>query len=190
MKTLLLILSLSVFLFSCGGTTTGNPLSEPVNVRMVDQQPFALLKRSWDLLFIPEAHAAATQVKFCFKRLRFKPDSSTSGSNYDLTLGEIELDPAGTNLVTVNVPRGIYGRIEFDLENECDGTPGKPSVSFVNGVTTYSTQDHITIKFEGTFEVSAASTVTLDVDLLLDALDGVTNDGDIKTSLEAVTGDF
>lgn len=189
MKTLILNILFLLILTSCGGgTTTGNPVSEPVNVRMEDQQPFALLKKSWDM-FLPSAFANASSVKFCFKRLRFKPDSSTSGSNFDLTLGEVTIDPAGTNLLTVNVPRGTYGRIEFDLEKECDGTPGKPSVSFTNGAS-YSTQDHITIKFDGTFVVSAASTVTLDIDALLDALDTVANDNEIKTKLETATGDF
>lgn len=177
-----------VSLVSCGGgTTTGNPVSQ-VSVRMEDQQPFALIKKAWDHLISP-AYANSTNVKFCFKRLRFKPDSSTIGSNFDLVLGEVTIDPTGTNLLTVSVPQGTYGRIEFDLEKECDGVALKPSVTFDNGAT-FSTDDSLTIKFDGTFIVSSTSTLTLNIDALLDALDTVAANNEIKTKLEAVSGDF
>lgn len=181
-------LLLLLFIQGCGGgTTTGNPAS-PVELRMEDRQPFALIKRSWDLLIAP-AHAAATGVKFCFKRLRFKPDSSTAGREFDLEIGEVAIDPGGFDLVTVNVPHGTYERIEFDLEKECDGTALKPSVSFTNGAA-YSTQDRMTIKFDGTYVVNGSGTLTLDIDPLFDALDQVANDNEIKTRLEAAIGDF
>lgn len=173
---------------SCGGgTTTGNPVSA-IQLRMEDRQPFALIKRSWDLLIAP-AHAAATGVKFCFKRLRFKPNSVTSGSNFDLAIGEVDIIPGGFNLLTVSLPHGIYERVEFDLDKECDGTLLKPSVSFTNGAA-YSTQEHITIKFDGNFVANASGTLTLDIDALFDALDLVASDNDIKPLLEAAIGDF
>lgn len=181
---------LLALLYSCGGTTTGNPVAKKqVDLRMEDQQPFAWIKKSWDLL-IPPAYANVSNVKFCFKRLRFKPDSSTNGSNYDLFLGEVTIDPTGTNLLTVSVPEGTYQRVEFDLEKECDGTASKPSVSFTNGSGPFSTIDNMTIKFDGNFVLTGDSTLTLNIDALLDVLDLVTNDNQIKTSLEAAPGDF
>ena len=186
---IILVTFFIVFFVSCsGGTTTGNPVSEQVNVQMVDQQPFALIKKAWDNLISP-AYANSTNVKFCFKRLRFKPDSSTNGSNFDLVLGEVTINPNGTNLLTVSVPRGTYERIEFDLEKECDGVALKPSVTFDNG-TTFSTVDSLTIKFDGVFVVSSTSTLTLNIDVLIDALDTVVANNEIKTKLEAVSGDF
>ncbi len=192
MKTILLLGSLLI-LVSCagggGGTTTGNPV-KTVNVRMKDQQPFAWMKKISDS-FISSAYANVGTVNLCFKRLRFKPvenDDSTA-ENIDLNLGLVTIDPIGTNIVSVSVPEGTYRRIEFDLERDCDGFPS-PSVSFTNGVTTYSTQDNIKIKFEGTLVVDADKTVTLDTDIILDALDNVTSDNQIKNTLEAVTGDY
>lgn len=189
MKFIFLIFIL-VFFVSCGGTTTGNPLeTKQISVTMQDQQPFAWIKKSWDML-IPSAYANVSSIKFCFKRLRFKPDSSTDGRNFDLVLGEVTIDPNGTNLLTVAVPEGLYERVEFDLEKECEGTPSKPSVLFTNDFGTFSTLDNMTIKFDGQFTVSTDSTITLNIDALLDALEPVTNDNQIKTSLEAVSGDF
>jgi len=189
MKALISFILL-ISLYGCGGTTTGNPVAtKQVTVTMQDQQPFAWIKKGWDAL-IPSAFANVSNVKFCFKRLRFKPDSVTNGSNHDLLLGEISIDPNGTNLLTVSVPEGTYGRVEFDLEKECEGTPLKPSVTFTNNFGTFSTQDNMTIKFDGVFVVSADSTLTLNIDVLLDALDTVNADNAIKTTLEAVSGDF
>lgn len=188
MKSLIL-LSL-IFLQACGGgTTTGNPVQKKnVNIQMEDQQPFAWMKKLSDALIRP-AYANVSSVKFCFKRLRFKPDSSTSGSNFDLEIGEVDINPSGTNLLTVSVPEGVYERIEFDLEEDCDGTV-KPSVQFTNDLGPFSTTDHITIKFDGVYTVSADGTLVLNIDALFDAMDTVTNNGEVKTKLEATSGDF
>jgi len=187
-KIAILILSFA-FLTGCGpGTTTGNPAA-PVQVRMEDKQPFAWIKKGFDAL-VPPAHAVVGNVKFCLKRLRFKPNSTTAGSDFDLVLGEVVINPAGTNLVTVSVPPGTYSRIEFDLDKECDGVAAKPSVSFTNGSGSYSTLEHTTIKFDGSYVVSSAGVLTLNIDPLLDALDLITNSTQIKTALETALGDF
>lgn len=187
------ILLLSVLIFSasgCGPTTTGNPVDkQPVTLRMADTQPFAFLKKGLDLI-IPEARAAITNSKFCFKRLRFKPDSSSSGSNIDLELGQIDIDPNGTDLLTVEVPVGEYKRIEFDLEKDCDGVGFKSSVEFDNANGPFDTDETITIKFDGSYNVSSAGTLTLDIDALYDALDLVTANNQIKPALENAPGDF
>jgi hypothetical protein len=156
---------------------------------MEDRQPLAFLRQTSDAI-IPSAHAAVSGTKFCFKRLRFKPDSSTAGSNIDLTLGQVDIDPSGTSLLTVSIPEGTYRRVEFDLEKECDGVSGKPSVSFSNDIGSFSTQETMTIVFDGTYVASSSGTLTLDIDALLDALDIVTNSNQIKTSLENAPGDF
>jgi len=179
----------SVFLTGCGpGTSTGNPAA-PVQVRMEDRQLFAWIKKGFDAL-VPPAHAALSNVRFCFKRLRFKPNSGTAGSDFELVLGEVEVNPAGTNLITVSVPPGTYQRIEFDLDKECDGVAAKPSVSFTNGSGSFTTLEHTTIKFDGSYVVSGAGVLTLNIDPLLDALDLVTNNSQIKTTLETALGDF
>jgi hypothetical protein len=156
---------------------------------MEDRQPLSFFHKASEAI-IPSAHAAVTGTKFCFKRLRFKPDSSSAGSNIDLTLGQIDIDPAGTSLLTISIPQGTYRRIEFDLEKDCDGVLGKPSVSFSNDNGAFSTQESMTIVFDGTYIASSSGTLTLDIDALLDALDLVTNSNQIKTSLENAPGDF
>lgn len=173
----------------CGpGTTTGNPVT-PVELRMVDKQPFAWLKNTLDAL-VPPAHAAVTNVKFCFKRLRLKPDSLTDGEDFELILGQIDIDPNGTTLLTVAVPPGIYQEIEFDLAKDCDGVPGKNSVSFTNNNGSFATVEDMTIEFDGVYTVSAAGTLTLNIDPLFDALELVTANNQIKPGLEDANGDF
>jgi hypothetical protein len=182
-------IGLLIFLTACnGGTTTGNPV-KTVNVRMEDKQPFAWIKKLSDS-FIPSAYASVSSVTFCFKRMRFKPDSATNGSNFDLTVGEIVVDPNDTNIVTVGVPEGSYRRIEFDLEADCNGDETKPSVKFTNATGLKSTSQNMTIKFEGIFVVSADGTLNLDIDPLLDAMETVPDSNSIKSALEAATGQF
>lgn len=190
MKTLYIFFSLILVIYGCGPTTTGNPIKkQPVALRMEDTQPFAFMQRASDLM-IPSAKAAVSNVKFCFKRLRIKAESNSAASDIELTLGQVDIDPSGTSLLTVQVTEGTYRRIEFDLDKECDGVIGKPSVIFTNGNGTFSTQETMTIKFDGSYTVSSAGTLTLDIDALFDALDLVTADGQIKTSLESAPGDF
>lgn len=178
------------FIGGCAPTTTGNPVKQSsVNLQMQDQQPFAFMKYLSESL-IPTAKAATGNVKFCFKRLRFKPDSTLPGAqNFELALGEVEILPGGTNLVTVSVPHGQYERVEFDLEKNCDGN-SKPSVSFTNDLGSFSTEDNMTIKFDGVYVVSADGTLTLNVDVLFDAMDTVSDSAQIKVVLEDAVGDF
>lgn len=184
-----LILTLFLILGGCGGgSTTGNPVA-PVTLRMVDKQPFAWFKKTLDTLISP-AHSAVSNVKFCFKHLRMKPDSTTPGEDLALELGEVDINPNGTNLVTVSVPSGIYREVEFDLVKECDGVLGRKSVTITNNNGTFSTDESMTIKFVGTYTVTDAGTLTLNIDPLFDALELVATDVQIKNSLEDANGDF
>lgn len=184
MKILLLNLMLLILTSCGGGSTTGNPVT---TVRMEDKQAFAI----WNKLhIIPEAKAATSNIKFCFKRLRFKPDSTTTGSQIDLVLGQVDIDPNGVNIVNVQIPAGTYRRIEFDLEGECDGTTDKPSVIFSNDNGTFSTTENMTIKFDGSYTISSTGTVTLDIDAINDAMDLINSNNQIKSSLENAIGNF
>lgn len=191
MKNLFLLTFLIIATTACSPTTTGNPATpkHAVALRMEDERPFAMMKKAFDL-FIPSAHAAISNAKFCFKRLRFKPDPFTAGSNVDLELGLVDINPAGTNLLTVSVPEGVYQRIEFDLDKDCTGVPGNPSVEFTNNNGSFISQETITIKFNGSYTVSAAGTLTLNIDALFFAMDFVTANTQIKTALENAPGDF
>ena len=188
-KIFLMMLLLS--LVGCGpGTTTGNPVA-PVNVqvRLEDKQPFAWIQKTWDLI-IPPAHAAISNLKMCFKILKFKPDSTTDGANYELKVGQVDINPSGTNLLTVAIPPGTYQQIDFELDKDCDEVIGKPSVSFMNNNGAFFTDESMTIKFQGSYTVSETGTLTLNIDQLLDTIETVTANNQIKINLESAIGDY
>jgi hypothetical protein len=112
-------------------------------------------------------------------------DSENDSDNIDLALGQKLLDPDGTSLGSVSVPAGVYTRIEFDLAHDCEGETS-PSVIVENSEagSPFETDDHITIKFEGTVNLTQSTMLTLDLGTILEALDTVTSDSEIKTALE------
>ncbi len=185
-------LMMFIFIVSgCGpGTSTGNPL-EPIDVtvRLEDKQPFAWLKKTLDQIISP-AYSATSNVKFCIKILKFKPDSFTAGFDFDLMIGQVDIDPNGTNLLTVAIPPGTYQQIDFELDKDCDGVLGKPSVSFSNNNGFFFTEESMTITFQGSYTATTAGTLTLNIDPLLDSLELVTMNDQIKPNLEAALGDF
>lgn len=171
------------------GTTTGNPRVD------LEFAPYGADGGSLFSWLIPNAYASHSEVKLCFKRLRFKQegettsDAATDADNQDFTPGDggqVTLDPTGTALAAIELPKGIYKRVEFDLEDECGSGL---SVQVTNGATIYATDDRITIKFEGTFEAATnGQVVKLGVSTILNALDGVTDGTQIKDAVEAISG--
>lgn len=135
-------------------------------------------------LFLPEAKAAEYgDILFCLERLRFKlpegilvevenpgDDSSETEieDSIDFELGEVVIDPQGTDLGDIQVPVGTYSRIEFDLDNDC--LSGKSiQVTNVNG--SFSTDEEVTIKFDGNFVVTNDTQITLPLAEIVNALD-------------------
>lgn len=166
-----------------GGTTTGNPTL--VNMRFASYSSFS----QNNMILALNSTSNLSTLTFCFKRLRFKSD--TSSSNIDIELGEVTINQEGTDLSTVEVPKGTYTRIEFDLEKDCENN-NADSVSLVNDNGTFSTDDRITIKFEGEIILNQSSK---DLDLYInnftDALkDYSASDGSIKDLLEIKEGSF
>lgn len=198
MKVLILISLFS--LSSCGvgggGTTTGNPVTRNVTVKMLDKtNTVAWLMKKMSESLIPSAYANAnvSDISMCFKRLRFKPLEETTeeeAENVDLNLGQVTIDPDGTNLVSVRIPEGTYQRIEFDLEPDCKDTP-EPSVRFTNSNDEIlSTSDRITIKFNGNYVVSEDGTLDLNINAIINKMNTITPGDNIKDALEAIAGDF
>ena len=147
-------------------------------------------------IFVPNAYAVVSDLKFCFKRLRFKRDlpdgqPDTSNDNVDLELGEKVISSSGTLLGSVSVPADTYKRIEFDLEPGCDGVATN-SVSLVNDNGGFSSTSTITIKFEGTFIVDGEENLELGVQNILDAANAYDGLGgqSLKDALEAVSGNL
>lgn len=181
MRTLLLLLALLTAM-GCNpnsqGTSTGNPVR--INI-----EPYS------SSLAGKVGAQAVTDLKFCFKRLRFKtassvtnPDTTQDSDNVDLDLGEVTISSQGTSLGELTVPDGTYSRVEFDLEDNCSGL----SARVVNSNGVFQTTERIMIKFEGTLQVSAGKTVNLDIQAIVSALNTVNSNSQIRSKAESVSG--
>lgn len=144
-------------------------------------------------LLLPEANAAVSTLKMCFKRLRFKTaddpsvtaDPAVDNDNVDFNLGLVDISSGSTALGVITLPAGNYTRLEFDLENSC---VGGNSITLVNGNGSYASTDRITIKFEGNFSANADGTLTLGVQQILTALNSYNGAGTLKTAAESISG--
>lgn len=144
---------------------------------------------------LPSAHAAMSNGKLCFKRLRFKKSGETTSatvaqdsSNIDFTPGEVSITTTGTSLGQVSIPAGTYTRIEFDLEKNCPGSASGNSVSFTNNNGNFFSDQTITIRFEGSFEANkSGQMVNLNAQAIVSAMNTVMSISDVKTNLEAVS---
>ncbi|MCB0385332.1 MAG: hypothetical protein KDD43_08050 [Bdellovibrionales bacterium] len=194
-KSLLIIIFLSLLFIGCaGGTTSGNPVVE-VNLDSYSPTPTAKPSLITQQGISP---FAVNSIVMCFKRLRFKMENeSTNGDptqdedNIDLELGEVALSPSGTSLTNVSVPKGIYSRVEFDLEKDCSvGTSGN-SLQVTNGSGLLTTEERITIKFEGIFTVDESSEIlNLGIQNIINALDTATSGVELKSKAEGASGSF
>lgn len=170
-----------VFTFGCAetkGTSTGNPF-----VTLKYQSFNAALS----VLIV-------NQLNFCFKRVRFKklgepsnPDPTVDSDNIDFAIGEKTITSIGDTLGEVRVPPGVYARVELDLDNDC-GNGYSAYINNSNG--TFSTNDRITIKFEGTFTLETNTELDLVIQPIINAVDTVNNSANIKSTLEAISGGF
>ncbi len=182
-----------IFFVGCSNTdntTIGNPF---VSLKIAPYSaPLAANKLS---------PFAVASLQFCVKRLRFKTELEGTNTNPELdednieiNLGLLNINPTGTTVTEVQVPPGIYSRIEFDLEADCNGNLS-PSVYLDNdndmGIP-FETQDNIKIEFNGLINLNNSSTINLFVDRLIQALDLVTDSNNIKDTLEDINneGDF
>jgi hypothetical protein len=186
-----LMISVSFLLEACAppggqGTSTGNPF---VQLKIASFNSTLSVQKN-------ELEAQAlNSLKFCFKRVRFKksgetttPDPANDSSNLDFYLGEVSISSLGTTLQSINLPAGTYTRVEFDLEDKC---PSGKSVQLVNSHGSFSTDDRITIKFEGTFVHSSVDeTLNLGIQQIVTKLNTVTNSSQIRNRAESVSGDF
>ncbi len=174
-----LVVTLALMLNTACNSSSG---LASVSLKLSDGQTVAN-SNIFSLLF-PKAKAANFgDILFCLERLRFKlpedmvvevPGISDDSSeieiedSIDFELGEVAIDPQGTDLGDLQVPVGTYSRIEFDLDTDC--MSGKSlQVTNING--TYSTNQEVTIKFDGNFVVSDGVQITLPLADMVSALD-------------------
>lgn len=196
MKVIQIILTVILIFFSFIGcsrgkknTSFGNPL---VSLSV------GTSASSSDLKSLRFGSFAVSGVQFCFKRLRFKKDSEETNSNptldednIDINIGLFDITQEGNLIASVNVATGLYTRIEFDLEKDCEELPS-PSVVFDNdndGGTPFETEDRISIRFDGSIQIDEDINLNLYFDSILTALDAVVSANQIKTSLESSSSD-
>ncbi|MBC7741623.1 MAG: hypothetical protein H7061_05475 [Bdellovibrionaceae bacterium] len=156
------------------GTSTGNPL-----VTVQFKSFSALSSQSVDQMSV-------SNLKMCFKRLRFKPVSGID-NNTDLFLDEVNVTTTGMLVAMVGVPVGSYSRVEFDLDTHC--TSAK-SIQVTNASGTFTSAQTITIRFDGLFTLSASQTLNLDIQSIISALNTAISDADVKVKAESVGGSF
>lgn len=162
-----------------GGTSTGNPM-KPVSLSFDAYDPNAKVSRV--------TTQSVSGLQMCFKRLRLKVDSATGGDNIDLNLGLVSINPSGTDLSEVDLPIGTYTRIEFDLNDDCMN--GK-SVVITNSHGTFSTDDGMTIVFEGSVTIGEDNqNLALAIQQIVSALGTVTQNSGIRSAAESVEGSF
>lgn len=210
----LILLTLTVGLSACGKNQNvdlrfadytvarANPLNggkvmltQSSEVRRQPGPPafFMKLDGFLDRLF-PKAEAAVSSIKMCFKRLRFKQENESTNSdstqdedNIDLTLGLVTLSTSGTDLSSVEIPKAVYKRIEFDLEDGC----GVGYSLYLNNLGVYQTTDRMTIKFEGTFDsASSGGAINMSIQNIITALSSVTSGSQLKSAAEGASGSF
>lgn len=183
-----LVLMLSMI--GCNPKEDGSPVTEatkyPVNVSLG-----SYTTAGFSQFFISNAYAGVSDLKFCFKRLRFKKDVTDIDDplvdeNIDLNLGEISISSAGTSLSIVNIPADTYYRVEFDLEPSCAGQ----SMQLSNDFGVYSSTENIKIKFDGVFVVDGSETLQLGVQDILNAANSYNGTGSLADHMESVSGSF
>lgn len=193
MKSTIVILATFIFIFvGCAKEEESNLSSgagRPVSMSMSSYTTARF--NPFDLI-INSAHAAVSDLKFCFKRLRFKKlVADPTGDNVDLELGEMSISATGTVLGVINVPEGTYNRVEFDLEPGCDDVAVN-SVALTNGNGTFVSGSTIKIKFDGTFIVDGSESLELGIQNILTAANSFDGLGGIslKDALEGVSGNL
>src|ERR1044072_4488153 len=166
----------------CGGlskgTTGGNPLVD-VRFSAYNAQSKPVAGK------VAPLSTSVNQLTMCFKRLRLKlSDNDVNGDEIDLRLGEVTLSPSGTELDQLEIPPNqTYTRIEFDLDDHCAG--GK-SVQVTNGNGVFSTNDGMTIRFEGNFSASGVdAALNLQIQQIVTALGGVNANAQIRNAAES-----
>lgn len=185
MKTLITFSILVISLLSCGKDPISSPVSGPNQGTSgtTTGNPMTTLKLS--SFAISGYSAGELKATLCIKRLRFKRDGFIE-DNIDFNLGQITLDENGKNLPAVELPPGIYKRIELELEDKCVNSL---SVSLLNKQGSFDTNDRTSMKFYGNFNHTQTNQqITLFTQSIMQGLSTVNSDEEIRDILENVPG--
>jgi N-acetylneuraminic acid mutarotase len=125
----------------------------------------------------------------CFTELRLKSQgSSLFDVSIPLDSNLLTLNSAGTALYQAQVPNGIYSQVQIDLRPECGVSE---SLRITNSSGTYSTAEKVQITFTGENSLQGNYfQVGLNVAVIIESLDQVSADTQLKLQAEAVAGDW
>ena len=130
-------------------------------------------------------HYFVSSLVLCVSHARFHgydPAGAVKYPSADIKVGQLVLSPDGTALESIGAPNGTYDSIELELTEQC---ASGQSVQLVNGFGSFSTREHVKMKFVGMFEVSGQSTsVTLDLQSIVRELRKVMANSQIKPAIE------
>lgn len=191
MNFVLTSIVLMLFILGCkdggGGTTIGNPV---VSVELTNESilsaPALTLSKHEPIQLLN----VFPETSFCFKRARFKIDQSIETQetdNIDLNIGQIIFDGSKKFLADISIPVGTYRRIELDIKKGCND---ENSIIIKNSNGTFSTDDSITLRFEGETVVEKDSKLQLNMNPILSSFESVQSNSEIKSRLESVNGQF
>jgi hypothetical protein len=135
---------------------------------------------------------SVTDLKICIKKIKFNgvfvgedgEDKEIKGE-VDAEINEVLLKPEGTPYDVLDLPQGIYEKIEIQLD-------GKPcasgrSISFTNKFGEFSYGRGIRLRYEGQILVNDdLDAIGLTVRPMVMALDKVKDDSEVKDAVEAV----
>ncbi|MDZ4661151.1 MAG: hypothetical protein SGJ18_05975 [Pseudomonadota bacterium] len=177
---------------SSRGTSTGNP-SLHMSFGSYAESPVQKLSA-----VARTSELDGVSVIFCFAGLKFKTiqDYEETGDNdsdsqivkpISFRAQEVSISPLGTDLGFIEVPAETYRQIEFLLNGEkCDS---QKSVQVVNSFGTFSTQNEIKLKFNGTKSINMTTAeLQMLIVPIIQVLSTVSNDAEIKGKLESVNG--
>jgi hypothetical protein len=186
MKTGSVFLGLLLFAIGCG-TTAGNPtvILEFAGYNSGSDTPgvLSLFEQTAPLPTIKD-------LRFCFKRVRFKNEAALEDEDLDFPIGLQMINPEGVRLGAVTPKPGFYDRIEFDLAPKCQDSIAErlPSVAFSKAGRELLTDDRITLRFENQYEVRAGVVISLNVEVLVNALSRVSQGSEIRRALQGAVG--
>lgn len=170
------ILFAFMFLSACEATRSGNP---SVTIVIDPATRPSSLMVAQGLLVAPSAD-------LCVKRLRFRKSDGIGEENIDLNLGVLRINGGAQELDRIELSAGTYTRVELDLQDRC-GTSS--SLSIHNDQGSFSTDDRISIRFDGTINLSGGEQLRLYLGRILDGLANVSAADQIKDAAESVGGD-
>ncbi len=146
------------------GTSGGNPIS--VEIAMAPYAPGSV----------------EHELDMCVSEIRLNNSVNVSTNRF------VRVKPDGTSVAQVNFPRGQYASLQLRLSRSC---MSPQSLRIVNGQGSFAAIDDVTLSYTGSLNVTGASIqVSLEMQDIVNALETVQQNSQVRTSAESVTENF